>query len=196
MVLVIKSKKLVIYFILCCTFSSCAPQLSIFEIKQKINNNYTALFEGDVKHLLKNLPKKYLEEYGKIGIREELSKIYKGRRYPVGHSNIGELVVQNRNKCNTFNYYIVTYKVSKAQMTPYLDSTALALNQKEYGKENVFFNPNSKILHVTEYKTSILIFDKDKKWKVLDLDKEYLDRYYGGFSKCLKLLDEVKNIKH
>lgn len=180
--------KLLAYCLLICIFYSCAPKLSISEIELRINKKNTASFEGDVEYLLKNTPKKYLKEYGESLFREKLTKIYDNRKYPIGYSDIGELAIQDRNKCNSFYYYKVTYKVTKAQMTPYLDSTALKLNQDKYGKKNVIFNSNSKILHVTEDKNSILIFDKDRKWKVLNLDKKNLDKYYGGgFSKCLKI---------
>jgi len=180
--------KLLVYCLLICIFYSCVPKLSISEIELRINKKNTASFEGDVEYLLKNAPKKYLKDYGESDFREMLTKIYDNRKYPIGYSDIGELAILDRNKCNSFYYYKITYKVTKAQMTPYLDSTALKLNQDTYGKKNVIFNSNSKILHVTECKTSILIFDKDRKWKILDLDKEKsLDKYYGDrFYKCLK----------
>ncbi len=73
------SIRLIIYCFLYYTLYGCAPNLSISQIDQKINKNYTALFEGDVNYLLKNTPKKYLKEYGEDGFREELTKIYKNR---------------------------------------------------------------------------------------------------------------------
>ncbi len=179
--------KLLIYCLLFCAFYSCIPKLNISEIELRINNDNTLLFEGDVEYLMKNTPKKYLREYGKTAYREKLTKIYDNRPYPVGYSNIGELVIQDRDKCNSFYYYKVTYKVTEVQLTPYLDSTALKRNQKKYGKENVFFNSNIKSLHITGVKNKILIFDKDREWKVLNLNEEFLDENYGdGFSKCLK----------
>ena len=75
-------------------------------------------------------------------------------------------------------------------MTPYLDSTALELNYRNYGKENVNYNPNSKILQTRLQEESILIFDKDNEWKMLsfkDFDNQLYDRLFGkGFSECLK----------
>jgi len=153
--------------------------LNIYEIERRINKDNTALLDGDVDYLLKNTPKKYLKEYGESEYKERLSKIYDNRKYPVGYSNIGELDIEDRQKCNSYYYYKVTYKVTRAQMTPYLDSTALKRNHKEYGEENVIFNSNSKILHITKYRNKILIFDKDREWKVLVLDEEILDDNYG-----------------
>jgi hypothetical protein len=75
-------------------------------------------------------------------------------------------------------------------MTPYLDSAALKLNETEYGKKHVVFNSNSKILHVTEKKHLMLIFDKDRNWKILDYDKQSLNENYGnGFWECIQSKD-------
>lgn len=165
---------------------SCAPKLSYSEIELKINELNTASFEGDIEYLLKNTPSKYLKEFGENNFREKYSKLYDNRKYPIGYSDIGELTVQDRNKCNSYYYYKASYKVSKSQMTPYLDSTSLKLNENKYGKRNVTFNSNSKILNVTEIKNSLLIFDKDSSWKVLNLNEKNLDKFYGnGFFNCI-----------
>ncbi len=86
-------------------------------------------------------------------------------------------------------YYIVKYGVHKSELTPHIDSIALRLNYKKYGKENVFFNPNSKKLEVIEKKFEILYLDKDRVWKIVNYssDMKYLNRYFGkGFSECIK----------
>ncbi len=184
--------KLLIYCLLYFTLYSCSPKLKITEIEQIVNENNRASFEGNIEYLLKNMPKKYLKEFSEKAVREKLIKKYKNRDYPVAFSQIGELVVKDRNRCNSSYYYEIRYKVTTSRMTPYLDSTALKLNQNNYGKENVTFNPNSKILHITKEKPKFLIFDNDKNWKLLDIDKESLNKYYGKeFLECTQLSNEV-----
>jgi len=74
-------------------------------------------------------------------------------------------------------------------MTPYMDSTALKLNYKDYGKENVSFNPNSKFLQIRQFISNVLVFDKDKRWMLLGLEKYYIqslnDNYGKGFYECV-----------
>jgi len=170
--------------------TSCAPKLTFTEIEEKINASYTAFHEGDVEYMLKNQPKQALKEYGENGYRKNLLKVFNGKRTNIPQFNdIGELRIQDRNKCNSTYFYKVKYLVDKAEFTPYLDSTALELNYKEYGKENVNFLSNAKILQTRLKKEEILIFDKGRKWILLDYDSnmEYLNRYYGdGFSECIK----------
>lgn len=60
-------------------------------------------------------------------------------------SDVGDLRIQDINKCNSTHFYNVKHIIDKTQMTPYLDSIALELNYKSYGKENVNFDSNSKI---------------------------------------------------
>ena len=166
----------------------CSPVLNISEIEQRINNNYKALSEGNVEYLLRNTPKRALKEYGEKASEIYLHKTYDNRDNPVYYNDIGQLVVQKRDRCNSYYYYKVDYIVDELQNTPYLDSTALELNQRKYGKEHVNFNPNSKILQIRKSKSKILVFDKDKRWKVLDNDIQYLNDNYGeGFSDCIGL---------
>ena len=183
------------------TISSCAPKLTFTEIKERVNKEYIAFNDNDIEYEYDNAPVKYLKEYGEEGFRKELQQIYelrKEREYPIIFSDIGDLKVQDLNKCNSTYFYKVKYRVDKAQMTPYLDSTALELNYKNYGKKNVSFNPNSKILQTRINKESILIFDKDKIWKILsftDFDSKLFDRLFGkGFSECLK--SKVENSEY
>ena len=60
----------------------------------------------------------------------------------------------------------------------------------EDSKNSVSFNPNSKFLQTRLRNERILIFDKDKVWKLLEykyLDEQMYDTYFGkGFSKCVK----------
>ncbi|MFD0975442.1 hypothetical protein [Salinimicrobium gaetbulicola] len=167
--------------------------MTFTEIEKRINSNYTAFNENDVEYEFGNKPVKYLKEYGEEGVREKLQEIYKlrkTRKYPILYDEIGDLRIQDINKCNSTYFYKVKYIVDKAQMTPYLDSTALERNYKSYGKDNVSFNPNSKILETRITKENILVLDKDKVWKLLDFkdfDEQLYDRFFGkGFSKCLK----------
>lgn len=181
-----KYKSLLIWFLVCITLYSCTPELKVYEIEQKINKYNIASYEGNIDYLLKNTPKKAIKTYGKKYSREYLHKLYDKRDYPIYYNDIGDLVVQNRKKCNSYYIYTVDYIVDEFQMTPYLDSTALKFNQTEYGKEHVYFNSNSKILQIRKSKSKILIFDKDKRWKVLDDNIQYLDDNYGtGFSDCI-----------
>jgi len=179
-----------IFTVLCYTLTSCAPKLTFTEIEEKINASYTAFHEGDVEYMLKNQPKQALKEYGENGYRKKLLKVFNGKRKNIPQFNdIGEVRIQDRNKCNSTYFYKVKYLVDKTQYTPYLDSTALELNYKNYGKENVFFHSNSKFLKVREKKERILIFDKDRKWKLYEYysNMEYYNRFYGeGFSDCIK----------
>ena len=189
----IKQNRLILFIIIFQTLSSCAPKLTFTEIKERVNADYIAFNENDVEYEFNNTPVKYLKGYGEEGFRKKLQKTYesrKKRKYPLLFDDIGDLRTQDINKCNSTYFYKVKYIVDKAEMTPYLDSIALERNYKSYGKENVNFNPNSKILQTRLRKESILILDKDKIWKILnftDFDNELYDRLFGkGFSKCVK----------
>tara|TARA_Y100000815_G_scaffold229759_1_gene219260 strand:- start:534 stop:1070 length:537 start_codon:yes stop_codon:yes gene_type:complete len=167
--------------------------LTFTQIEERINEDYIAFNENDIEYEYDNTPVKYLKEYGEEGFRKKLQKTYdskKNTKYPVIFNDIGELKVQEIDKCNSTYFYKVKYTIDKSQMTPYLDSIALDRNYKSYGKENVNFNPNSKILQTRLRKESILIFDKDKVWKLLtykDFDEKLYDRLFGkGFSDCVK----------
>tara|TARA_B100000949_G_scaffold227326_1_gene233605 strand:- start:580 stop:1185 length:606 start_codon:yes stop_codon:yes gene_type:complete len=188
-----KNSLLTISFILIVILSSCAPKLTFTQIEERINEDYIAFNENDIEYEYDNTPVKYLKEYGEEGFRKKLQKTYdskKNTKYPVIFNDIGELKVQEIDKCNSTYFYKVKYTIDKSQMTPYLDSIALDRNYKSYGKENVNFNPNSKILQTRLRKESILIFDKDKVWKLLtykDFDEKLYDRLFGkGFSDCVK----------
>lgn len=185
-----KNIRIPVYGLLFCAFFSCSPTLNISELEKRINTHYTASNEGNVEYFYKNTPAKFIKEYGEDGLRKKLHEMYDNKENPEFFNEIGELSVQDRKKCNSTYYYKVKYIVDRAQHTPYLDSTALKLNQKEYGIEHVNFNTNSKILQVRENKETILLFDKKiKEWIFLDYnsDLKYLDRYFGnGFSDCIQ----------
>jgi hypothetical protein len=193
----IRHNRLMIFTVFFYTLTSCAPKLTYTEIEEKINARYTAFHEGDIEYMLENLPKKGLQEYGEDGYRKKLLKVFNGKRKNIPQFNeIGDLRIQEINKCNSTYFYKVKYLVDKAEYTPYLDSTALELNYKEYGKDNVNFLSNAKILQTRLKEEEILIFDKGKKWILLDYDSnmEYLDRYYGdGFSECIKVKVDSSN---
>tara|TARA_R110002033_G_C3791729_1_gene230381 strand:+ start:23 stop:646 length:624 start_codon:yes stop_codon:yes gene_type:complete len=182
--------KITVYSLLFCALFSCSPTLNISELEKRINTHYTASNEGNVEYFYENTPAKFIKEYGKDGLIKKLHEMYDDQENPEFFNEIGELSVQERNKCNSTYYYKVKYIVDRSQHTPYLDSTALKLNQKKYGIEHVNFNPNSKILQVRENKETILLFDKKiKKWIFLEYnsDMKYLDRYFGnGFSDCIQ----------
>ncbi len=172
---------------------SCTPKLTLTKIEESVNKKYIAFNKNDMEYEYNNIPVKYLKEYGEDGFRKKLLKISESKKknkYPIIFNEIGDLKVQDINKCNSTYFYKVKYLVDKAQMTPYLDSTALERNYKSYGKENVYFNPNSNILQTRLRKESILIYDKDKVWKLFNYEgfyKQSYDRYFGkGFSKCVK----------
>lgn len=189
----IKYKQSMIFIAFYLILSSCAPKLTFTEIEERINENYTAFNDNNIEYEFKNTPVKYLKDYGEKGFRKKLQEFYELRKkneYPPLFSNVSDVRMQDINKCNSTYFYKVKYIVDKTQMTPYLDSTALELNYKIYGKENVNFHPNSKFLQTRLRKERILIFDKDKVWKLLeykDLDEQMYDTYFGkGFSKCVK----------
>ncbi|WP_136482346.1 hypothetical protein [Cognatitamlana onchidii] len=175
------------------SFFNCAPKLTYIEIKEKVNNKYIALNEKDFEYEYNNLPEKYIMEYGEEGLIKKLQETYELRKkdkFPITYDDIGDFKIQPINKCNSTYFYKVKYIVDKVQMTPYLDSLALERNYKNYGKENVSFNSILKILEVRLYKEDILIFDKDKVWKLLafkDFDSQLYDRLFRkGFSECVK----------
>jgi len=179
---------LLFYFLLFQIIISCAPKLYIYEIENKIKEDNIAMSRGDVEYIFDNMPKKYVKEYGKVGLREKLMKIYKNKNYPLfAYMNIDKLDVHSVDKCNSYYYYKVIYRVTKMQFTPYLDSTALLLNKKIYGPNNVKFDSISNNLYVTRKENKVLIFDKDKKWKIFSIkNASYLDKYYGvGFFDCI-----------
>ena len=189
----IRKNQLILLIIIFQSLYSCAPKLTFTEIDERVNKEYIAFNENDIEYNYYNTPVKYLTEYGEEGFRKKLQKTYESRKkskYPVLFNDIGELRVQDINKCNSTYFYKVKYIVDKAQITPYMDSIALERNYKSYGKENVSFNPNSKILQTRLRKESILILDKDKVWKLLnftDFDNQLYDRLFGkDFSKCVK----------
>ena len=189
----IKQNRLILFIIIIQTFGSCAPKLTFTEIEDRINANYIAFNENDIEYEFNNTPVKYIMGYGEEGFRKKLQKIYESRKKSKNRplfNDIGNLRIQDINKCNSTYFYKVEYEVDKVQMTPYLDSIALEHNYKNYGKENVNFNPNSKILQIREKKEQILILDKDKEWKLLnynDSEMQYLNKYYGkGFSECVQ----------
>jgi hypothetical protein len=167
--------------------------LTFTEIKERVNADYIAFNENDFNYEFNNTPVKYVKGYGEEGFKNKLQKIHESRKknkFPPLFNDIGDLRTQDINKCNSSYFYKVKYIIDKAQMTPYIDSIALELNYKSYGKDNVSFNPNSKILQIRLKKESILIFDKDKTWKLLNyksFDEQSYDIYFGkGFSKCVK----------
>ncbi|WP_435254986.1 hypothetical protein [Tenacibaculum sp. A30] len=189
----INKHKLILFTLIFQILFSCAPKLTFTEIEDKVNKEYIAFNKNDFEYEYDNTPIKYLKEYGEEGFRKKLQEIYESRKeseFPIMFNDIGELKIQDINKCNSTYFYKVKYIVDKTQMTPYLDSTALELNYKNYGKENVNFNPSSKILQTRLQEERILIFDKDKVWKILtfkDFDSQLYDRLFGkGFSECLK----------
>jgi hypothetical protein len=189
----IKNNRLILLIVFFHTLGSCAPKLTFTEIEKRINSHYIAFNENDIEYEFNNKPVIYLKEYGEEGIRENLQEVYQlraTRKYPIFFDNIGDLKIQDINKCKSTYFYKVTYIIDKSQMTPYLDSTALERNYKSYGEDNVSFNPYSKILETRMTKENILVFDKDKVWKLLDFtdfDEQLYDRFFGkGFSKCLK----------
>ena len=181
----IRKNQLILLIIIFQSLYSCAPKLTFTEIDERVNKEYIAFNEDDIEYNYYNTPVKYLTEYGEEGFRKKLQKTYESRKkskYPVLFNDIGELRVQDINKCNSTYFYKVKYIVDKAQITPYMDSIALERNYKSYGKENVSFNPNSKILQTRLRKESILILDKDKVWKLLnftDFDNQLYDRLFG-----------------
>lgn len=184
-----KIRKLFTCFIIFGATFGCAPKLTITDIESRINKDYTAFNEGDVEYEIKNMANKYLKLRGENGVRKSLVASYKNRKNPPYFGKIGDLALQDRKKCNSTYYYYVKYKVNKSEFTPYLDSTALQLNYKIYGKESVYFNTNSKILEVIEKKSRILYLDKDRVWKLENYssDMKYLNRYFGkGFSECVQ----------
>lgn len=179
------------HLFLCTSFivllSSCNSSLSFFEIEERINEYYTAMSNGNIDYEINNLPKKYLLDIDVSMVKEKLQKLHNNREYPKAYSNIGELKITKEGKCNSHYYYKVRYEVKVAQMTPYLDSNALEFNYTKYGKENVSFKDNSKILQITKNDEKILIHDKDKNWKILNIYKESLNTYFGeNFSDCIK----------
>ena len=185
--------RLICFIVVVQTFVGCAPKLTFTEIEKRVNLDYTASNENDIEYEFQNTPVKYLKEYGREGFREKLQEIYELRKtskYPIIFDKIGDLRIQDIDKCNSTYFYKVKYVIDKVQMTPYLDSTALERNYKNYGRNNVNFNPNSDILEIRLTKESILVFDKDKEWKLLDyedFDEQLYNRLFGtGFSDCLK----------
>ncbi|WNH10845.1 hypothetical protein [Thalassobellus suaedae] len=183
-------KRFLICGLLFSAFFGCSPTLNITDLEKRINKHYTASSEGDIEYFLKNTPTKFVKEYGEDGVKKKLHQMYDNREYPELYNSIGELSVQDRSKCNSTYYYKVKYIIDRIQHTPYLDSTALKLNQEKYGFEHVHFNPKLKTLQVRENKETILLFDKKaKEWIFLDYDSDmtYLNRYFGhGFSDCLQ----------
>ncbi|MCT4697515.1 hypothetical protein, partial [Tenacibaculum haliotis] len=161
-ILKIKQSNIFILCLLYFTLYGCAPKLTYTEIENRINKDYNAFNDGNVEYEMKNTIKKYLKEYGKDGFRKMIKKRYSNRgNHP--YFNVGSIKIQDRNKCNSTYFYNTKYTVDKSEITPYIDSTALKLNYKEYGRENVNFNPNSKILQIRMEKKGILIFDKDRE---------------------------------
>jgi hypothetical protein len=193
MILKIKQIKIFIIILTYFCLNSCAPILTFTEIESRVNESYKAFNENNIEYEFKNTPIKYLKEYGEKGYKKKLLEIYelrKNNKYPPNYSEIGSLRIQAINKCNSTYFYKVKYLIDKTQHTPFIDSTALALNYKEYGRKNVNFLPKVKILQVREKKEEILILDKDRKWKLLTFnnsDMKTYDLYFGkGFSKCIK----------
>ncbi len=189
----IKQAPLIFFIIIFQTLSSCAPKLTFTEINERVNAEYIALNENDIEYDFNNTPVKFIKEYGEEGFRKKLQAIYelrKENKYPPLYNDIGDLRMQDINKCNSTYFYKVKYIVDKVQTTPYLDSTALEFNYKSYGKENVHFNSNLKILETRLKKEGLLVLDKDNNWKFLlfeDLDEKMFDRIYGKeFSGCVK----------
>jgi len=176
------------YLLLCAVFIiiyGCASNLSVFEIEDRINEYNTAMSNDDIDYTISNLPKKYLHDNDVSMVKEKLQKLYNNREYPKAFSNIGELKILKEGKCNSHYFYKVRYKVKVAQITPYLDSTALEFNYSKYGKENVSFKDNSKILQITKNDKKIIVNDVDRNWKILNYNRESLNKYFGNdFFNC------------
>lgn len=174
------------------SFIGCAPKLTYTEIYNLTNAQYVAFNENNIQYDYDNTLSKYIKEYGEEGYRKKLEKINESRinneHKPI-YNDIGDLKIQDLNKCKSTYFYKVKFIVDKAQMTPYLDSIALQNNYKIFGKNNVHFDSKTKILETRLRNEQVLILDRDKKWKVISLksfEKDFYDRYYGkGFSKCV-----------
>ena len=196
-----RHNKLILLIVSFYTLNSCAPKLTFTEIEERINENYIALSENDIEYEYKNTPIKYIKKYGEEEFREKLEKIFilrKKNKYPISIGSVGDLKIQDIRKCNSTYFYNVRYLLDISQFTPYLDSIALERNYKKYGKENVHFLSNAKILETRQKKDAILIFDKDKEWKLLEysnLDEQKYDTYFGnGFIKCIQT--EINNSEY
>lgn len=182
-----KRKYLIVYSIFNIILLGCTSNLSTIEIEKRINEYNTAMSNGNIDYVINNLPKKYLRDNDVSMVKEKLQKLHNNREYPKAYSNIGELKITNEGKCNSYYFYKVKYKVKVAQITPYLDSNALKFNYTKYGKENVSFKDKSKILQITKNDEKILVNDVDRCWKILNYNKQSLNKYFGdNFFSCTK----------
>jgi hypothetical protein len=180
-------KNIVIIIFLAIIAFRCSPRLNYNEIASKVNRINQSELGERADAIIGNTPSAFYEQRDKESRKKELTKLFENSDLKINYSDIKNLVVDSRKKCNIVFYYKIRYEVTRSEFAPYLDSTALSFNYKNYGKENVIFNDSSKILTTSRTEDKILIFDDDKSRKILELTSSHLDRYYGnGFSQCVK----------
>ena len=169
--------------------SSCAPSLGLTEIKDLIDNDLDAVSNNDIEYILNNVPVKYWESHSIEIEREYLESILSEDKSTV-YSNISNLNVREKIKCKSFNFYLVSFSIQGATMTKYIDSTHVNSLYEEYGKRNVNYNPYSNILTIVEDRNKLVLYDKDKKWKIYNISvehEEFIEEYFTkGLWNCLK----------
>ena len=87
----ITHNRLMIFIVLCCTLSSCAPKLTFTEIEKRVNSSYIAFNENDIEYSFNNTPVKYVKDYGEEGYRKKLQRFYESRKkneYPPLFSDV------------------------------------------------------------------------------------------------------------
>lgn len=178
-------------FLIAFIIYGCSPYLSDSKIIEKVNNAFQVTLDERADFTVQNTPSAYfdLNKKDRDVLKKEYAQFYRDQSADtdISWSDIKDVHVSDRLKCNNQLYYKIKYNYTKTEITPYLDSTALSLNIESYGKENVFFDKLSSVLTLNITEESIIVLDKDKSWKILPIEGVDNDTYYGtGFSKCVQ----------
>ena len=183
-------KKIIHSLIFILVFSSCTSKLTYIETEELINNYHTALSERDIEYQVEQAPVRVIKSI--YGDKKKALEYLKKRTSEYDnesskqYTDISNLTISELEKCFGKKFYIVNYSYRSAQFAPYFDENSKNFVEKEYGKENFDFHTNTKILEITESDRKVIVYDKDRQWKVISYDYEIIEDGYGEkVAKCV-----------
>ena len=182
-------KNILVYLTFVSILSSCASSLNHIETEELINNYYSSLSNQDRSYQVEQMPVKRLQKYGsKKDALEYFEKKYpfEKNKDSKQYTNISNLLLSELQRCGSTKYYVVDFDIRSGEFAPYFNKESENYVKKEYGEDGYYYNPNTKILEITETIRMAIIRDTDHKWKVQRFDPESIESGYGrSISKCI-----------
>ncbi|PVW17379.1 hypothetical protein DDV96_02420 [Marixanthomonas spongiae] len=176
-------KRIICILIFSFLFSSCSSKLTYIKAEEIINKYYTALSEKDINYQIEQAPVRTIKTT--YGSKNKARKHFEDK-FPkdnndttIQYTDISNLLVSNLKKCFGRKIHIVTYSTHSAQFAPYFNEDAKQFVEKQYGKENYYFHKKTKILEITKSDKKVIIYDKDRKWKITSYDFKSIENGYG-----------------